>query len=333
MPIRLTDLIDRVPPAVEQKVRRARDQVQPAVREALRAECRLMFRTPDEAKEKRQGAQVPVEVAPGYPVVLDDVSFPDDFERIMLLGRYRALLEQTRDGASGLIRLRDELLRLPEPEKWTSASGSDLQSVANWAAALLKVLDQHDPLKKVLGVREDFLGVYEFDARDLFADEQAINRATVRLYWGVIGLVSEWLGCSIEDLAIVVLTHELAHAYTQLGADIEGRRWAAPSFAKAEPGLKEGLAQYYTDRVLRRLERRHGGALGVFLALLPGQPEVYRAHQPWVTDGSPEAVRRAMLEVRRWNEGKLTDFNRRLEAAQKELAPRTQAGIPPQDSD
>ncbi len=45
----------------------------------------------------------------------------------------------------------------------------------------------------------------------------------------VIGLVSEWLGCAVEDLAIVVLTHELAHAYTQLGADIEGLRWAAPS--------------------------------------------------------------------------------------------------------
>jgi hypothetical protein len=29
-----------------------------------------------------------------------------------------------------------------------------------------------------------------------------------------------------------------------------------------------------------------------------------------------------MLEVRRWNEGKLADFNRRLGAAQKELAPK-----------
>jgi len=40
-----------------------------------------------------------------------------------------------------------------------------------------------------------------------------------------------------------------------------------------------------------------------------------------VKDFSPVAVRRAMLEVRRWNEGKLADFNRRLEAAQKELSP------------
>lgn len=325
MPIMLSDLIERVPPAVEERVRRVRDQVQPAVREALRAECRLMFRTPEEAEQKRPGGQVPVEVAPGYPAVLKDVQFPDDFERIMLLGRYRASLEQARDGASELLRLRDELLRRPEPDKWVSASGVDLQSVANWAAVLLKVLDQHDPLKKVLAVREDFLGVYQYDASDLLADERTVNRATIRLYWGVIGLVSEWLGCGIEDLAIVVLTHELAHAYTQLGADIEGRRWAAPSFAKAETGLKEGLAQYYTDRVLNRLERRHTGALKVFLDLLPGQPEPYRAHQPWVQNFSPEGVRRAMLEVRRWNEGTLAQFNRRLETAQKELGPKAGA--------
>lgn len=58
MPIKLTELIERVPPAVEEKVRRVRDQTKPAVREAMRAECRLMFRTPEEAEQKRPGAQV-----------------------------------------------------------------------------------------------------------------------------------------------------------------------------------------------------------------------------------------------------------------------------------
>src|SRR6476661_763301 len=143
------------------------------------------------------------------------------------------------NGASGLIGLRDSLLELPESETWVSASSADLQSVANWSAALLKVLDQHDPLKSVLAVNQDFLGIYDYDARALFLDEQAINRATIRLYWGVIGLVSQWLGCEVEDLTVVVLTHELAHAYTQLGADIAGWRWPAAAFAAAELGLKE----------------------------------------------------------------------------------------------
>jgi hypothetical protein len=39
----------------------------------------------------------------------------------------------------------------------------------------------------------------------------------------------------------------------------------------------------------------------------------------------PEAVRRAVLEVRRWREEKLSDFNRRLQIAQKELSPNQNA--------
>lgn len=324
MPIKLTDLIASVAPEVESRVRRVRDEARPFVRDVLRAECRLEFRTPDEAKRNHPGAHVPIEVAPGHPAVLRGIEFPNDFARIMLLGRYRSQLQQARSGTSALLQLRDELLRMPEPRVWTSASASDLQSVANWAAALLAVLDENDPLKKVLAVREDFLGVYEYDANG-FPDEQAVNRATIRIYWGVIGLVSDWLGCSVEDLTVVVVTHELAHAYTQVGADIQGWRWAAPSFAGAESALKEGLAQYYTDRVLRRLEHRYSGALEVFRAMLPAQPEPYRTHEPWVQNSSPEAVRRAMVEIRRWNEGRLADFNRRLETAQQELDPRASA--------
>ena len=109
---------------------------------------------------------------------------------------------------------------------------------------------------------EDFLGVYEYDASGLFADEQAVNRATIRLYWGVIGLVSEWLGCVVEDLAIVVLTHELAHAYTQLGADIEGRRWAAPSFAAAESALMAEF-QAVTAAFELAIEHHHAGTFSV----------------------------------------------------------------------
>jgi hypothetical protein len=243
MTIKLRDLIDRIPADVEEKVRRVRDQVQPAVREALRAECRLIFRTPEESAQNRQGAQVPVEVAPGYPAVLKNVQFPDDLQRVMLLGRFRTSLEGARRSAPELLTLRDALSRLPDPEKWTSAAVSELRSVEAWAAELLKELEQNDPLKKVLAVHEDFLGVYEYEAGAQFVHEFAINRATIRLYWGVIGLISAWLGCTVEDLTIVVLTHELAHAYTQLGADIDGRRWAAASFMKAETGLKEGLAQ------------------------------------------------------------------------------------------
>ena len=321
MPIYLSKLLERVPPAVEARVRRIRDQARPHIQEALRTECRLGMRTIEETDNNRPGAQVPVEVSPGHPEQLEWMDFPDDFELILILGRYRGVLEQTVAGTNKLFNLRDELLSIPRLVPWAKASQQDLTSVRDWAAELLRLLEEHDPLKKVLAVNSDILGVYEYDASDLFADESSVNRATIRLYWGVIGLVSEWMGCGAEDLAIVVLTHELAHAYTQLGADIESRRWPACNFAKAEKNLKEGLAQYYTDRVLRRLERRYPGALKAYEQMLPKQSSAYRAHEPWVAGYSPESVRRAMLEVRRWHEGRLADFERRLEEAQKELHP------------
>ncbi len=322
MPIRLTDLIARVPADVETKVKRARDRNRSVLQEALRSECRLVMRTSDEGEDNRSGAQVPVEVAPGHPAILEDVTFPDDLERILLLGRYRASLEQARAGAAGLLLLREELLRRPDSERWVRTSADALQSTTEWAAWLLSLLDQHDPLKRVLAVHDDFLGIYEYEITGgLLADESTVNRATIRLYWGVIGLVAEWMGCVVEDLVIVVLTHELAHAYTQLGADIEGRRWQAALFSRAEKGLKEGLAQYYTERVLRRLERRYGGALKVYQAMLPGQPAAYRTQQSWADSASPEAVRRAMLEVRRWKEGKVSEFEVRLADAHRELHP------------
>jgi hypothetical protein len=70
MPTKLTDLVARVPAEVEGRVRRVRNQVRPIVQEALRAECRLVLRTPEETEQKERGAQVPIEVDPGYPVVL-----------------------------------------------------------------------------------------------------------------------------------------------------------------------------------------------------------------------------------------------------------------------
>jgi hypothetical protein len=267
----------------------------------LGSESRLVMRTSEEAEDKKAGAQVPVEVTPGHPAILEDVAFPDDLERILLLGRFRVPLEQARAGAAGLLSLREELLRRPDSDRWVRSTADALRSTTEWAAWLLSLLDQHDPLKRVLAVRDDFLGVYQYEIpSNLFADEFAVNRATIRLYWGVIGLVAEWIGCTVEDLAIVVLTHELAHAYSQLGADIEGRRWQATVFSQAERGLKEGLAQYYTERTLRRLERRYGSALKVYEGMLPKQPAEYRTQQAWADNVSPEAVRRAMLEVRRW---------------------------------
>ena len=320
MPIRLSDLIERVPKATEGKVKQTRDRTRSIVQEALRSECRLSLRTPAEMKENRAGGQVPVEIAPGYPELLERIEFPDDYEMKLLIARYQKAIENSVHGTSGLMDLHEALAKR-EQIGWVKVTQDQMKATHEWALELQKILADFDPLQRILSLNEDILGAYFYDVRDFYADEQSVNKASIQLYWGVIGLVSEWLGCTVEDLTIVVLAHELAHAYTQLGADIEGRRWRAVDFSNAEKGLKEGLAQYYTDRVLNRLAGRYPGALEAYEKMLPGQPAAYQQHRPWIEDASPEAVRRATLEVRRWREGKLDDFNKRLADAQRGLSP------------
>lgn len=207
-----------------------------------------------------------------------------------------------------------------------------IDSILRWTTYVLEHIGKFDPLKQVLSVREDILGVYRcYEEKDAYRhhesstlfspdDDHSGNRADIQLYWAVIGLVSEWIGCSVEDLTIVVLAHELAHAYTQLGADIEGRRWPLSSFRYADIYLKEGLAQYYTQRVLERLTSKYKGALDAFKRMLPKQSEPYSVHEQWIKDDfKPEEVRRAMLEIRRWNEGTIVEFEQRLKAAKNDL--------------
>jgi hypothetical protein len=321
MPIRLKDLIKKVPRETETIVKRARDRTRATLQEALRAECRLSLRTPEETEKNKHGAQVPLGVAPGHPEFLEEMEFPDDLERALLIGRYRFFLEQARTGTKGLLPLPQSLSGLPNAELWLKVSNDQLQSIVDWANLLLKELELNDPLNFMRAFNEDILGAYQYDSRGIFENEYLVNRASIRIYWGIIGLVSEWLGCTVEDLTIVVLTHELAHAYTQLGADIGGRRWPASLFAKAETSLKEGLAQYYTERVLQRLKQKYSGALQAYEKMLPMQSKAYQTHRPWIADCSSEAVRRAMLEIRSWKEGRLSNFESRLALSQKELHP------------
>jgi hypothetical protein len=320
MPINVSDLIARIPGSVERTVKQTRDKHRSALQEAMRSESRLQFRMQAETDERRTSAQVPIGITPGLPVALATQTLPDNFERVLAIGRYRIALEKVRDGGAKLEPLRDELSQMPDAHHWVSIEKGALQSTSDWAERLLRFLDAYDPLKRVLAVDSDILGAYFYDADDMFHDPFLVNRANIQLYWGVIGLLSGWLGASVEDLTIVVLTHELAHAYTQLGADIQGYRWPAATFAKADHALKEGLAQYYTHCVLMRLKTRYTGALDAFQKMLPKQPEAYRSHTKWVTL-SPEAVRRAMLEVRRQGEGKLVAFEERLRTAQASLVP------------
>jgi hypothetical protein len=116
----------------------------------------------------------------------------------------------------------------------------------------------------------------------------------------VIGITARTLGVSVEALTNVVLAHELAHAYTHLGCDIDNEQWDTAKFAGCDLDIVEGLAQFYTKVICTRLQDRVPVALKAYEALLKEQSGPYKAHLNWVEsdERGGEIVRVSMIECR-----------------------------------
>lgn len=125
---------------------------------------------------------------------------------------------------------------------------------------------------------------------------------TIKIYAQVIAYYSIKQGVSAENLAFVVLTHELAHAYTIAGYDINGYRGEIlQNYHSRERNVIEGLAQYYTEAVCFQLKKYHQFK-HVFEALLKNQTHPYTWHKDWLKRSGVdhEHIRSTLLNYRRF---------------------------------
>ena len=322
MAIQLEELLLEVPVEAKTLVDRTRKRVSSAVREAIRQETGLLlnrYNVDQPDRDNRVDAvSVPVSLLPGMPVELEGTEFDDDFWLIEKLSRYRRTLESFWNVSLDMDRLFCEMVGDKRAEDVLQGRHRLLSPLTEMTEEMLKRLDEVDPVKKVLAVDKDVLGVYQYDIPSgLFGSGP--GRSTIELYWAAIGLVASWLGLTVESLTVVVLVHELAHAYTHLGADIDSSRWDSQEFSESDHALKEGLAQYYTALVCPRMDRHVPGSGHAYEELLKRQPAAYQTHGDWLEHGSPEEIRLAMLEVRRRGKASAKIFNQALQAAQRRL--------------
>jgi hypothetical protein len=133
-----------------------------------------------------------------------------------------------------------------------------------------------------------------------------------------------------------VAAHELAHAYTHLGRDIDGERWTTESFAATNLAIAEGLAQFYAKVICKKLETRFPAASEAYERLLKLQSGPYLVHEDWTEGGEAagEVVRISMITCRSTNTTKLGLFEvirrqqaERLGKVQQHAIPKT--GEPP----
>jgi hypothetical protein len=310
MSIPVETLLKRVPRDTLRRVEQVKSRFNTTIRRLLREETALKLSGGGDADDR---TSVPVRLARGLPRALVGRRLDDDTGLAVALAPHQHTLRRLREN---LDALEPALSALAQRLDGRALAGDRVQHVGpvrELAALLLHEAEKTDLVPWMLEVDEDVLGVYEYGCIDGFPE------SSIELYWTVIGLCASWLGAPVEDLAAVVLTHELAHAYTHLGRDIDGRRWAADSFGESDRALKEGLAQYYTARVCQRLTPQLPGCRAVYETLLPRQPRAYQAHLPWLADCTPEEVRYAMLAVRREPRASLEDFELRLEGARRAM--------------
>jgi hypothetical protein len=326
----VTELIDQIPSNTAETVKAAKKRFDKLIREALRSETRLKLipSSPDKIKDRAKGFT---------PIYVDEVGYPEDLniqrispdDRLFALlslwrptivqlhkssGKLKSVLHGTEEQKSN-ISIRTLIENQPNLSKLIP-SVSDTFELAD---ILLKQIVKFDLVKHILSINKDILGVYKYHATRGYRSSghmtEEINyqcKSKIVLYWGVIGLCANQLEVSIEAMTAVVLAHELAHAYTHLGYDIDNYRWGALNFHESDHEIKEGLAQYYTDRVIANIGDKIPGAKSAYNTLLERQPDAYREHLPWIDRSTPEAVRNTIILLRKSGPIKINQFGEQL---------------------
>ncbi len=316
--LRVSDALNLIMPGLKNDVERCYKQWNNVIRSALRHETALrMTEVKDKAdKELDEGDEtgkmtkrsiVPVKVTDGVPLpllrIFDHPAADDPFFWELLL--HKDLLKQTKKGVEFIIDNIDEIEDLVSPSH-IIASSDEFNGIREYLCDIIKFLEEIGFQKKLREINEDVLGAYFFKVPE------------IHLYWMAIGLLSLIQGISVEGLTFVVLSHELAHAYTHLANDIDGENWATPNFQRCELPIVEGLAQFYTAQICKNNEYRFPSAKAAFEDLLEMQSEPYRDFLNWPgAKAKPgEIVRLGMLQTRKWAVEEYTKFKGILSGAE-----------------
>jgi len=143
----------------------------------------------------------------------------------------------------------------------------------------------HAMLFSEMGHSKDVFGSYFFkDSR-------------VELYYIPLIIFSQLHQVPLESLIVVVLAHELAHAYHHIGLDTDGFSWNSMDTTELE--IVEGLAQYYTALFAEEQELIYPNIKSTYLKLQEFQSGPYCVHKAWLSHAKKEHVKHAFNVTRR----------------------------------
>ena len=278
-------LLEEYEPDLKRRVQTAVRVSGQSIRDQLRTETALRLSAGD------QHVSVPVRVVDGIPPplwVLRDL--PPEVLRLVLA---RGLIAQSADGVRFVrqhLGAVHRFLATGAPAREPRPDEREVAPVEDLLWELARELEKVELFDEIWRKPIDWLGAYFF------------WKPAIEIYWIPIGLAAAICKVNVEALTYVVLAHELAHAYTHLGRDIDGNVWDMAHFARTDVYIVEGLAQHYTQVLCKKVQLRNPAALEAFEAMLERQkPGPYADWLEWnrgVRDPG-ENTRRCMLDVRK----------------------------------
>lgn len=265
-------------PDLRERIERTVTQWNSTIRDLIRNETGLRLNISNGGTTTAQ-----IKVVDGISLPLADVL--RQYQQYAELLLHEPLLETTVKGLEFVSSHYDRLYQLapnrPHEPEIPYYEGE-------WLKEVLNELQSKGFMQSLTQIEEDTLGAYFY------------GKNRIEIYWVAIGIYAAQLGVSVEGLTLVTLAHELAHAYTHLGKDIDGIEWDTQAFAATDLYIAEGLAQFYTRAICRKLEHRIPSALKAFDTLLENQSPVYQDFQKWAEKSrhQGEIVRFSMIQCR-----------------------------------
>ena len=283
---------------VEKKVKDTHKQWNTKIREQLRDRTGFS----PTIGEKRQF--IPVYIIPGIPVSFRKIfnQYPDPFFWNVFIRKGE--LETTRKGLIYILQNTGEVELIQYGGNAERLGYVD--ETLNTVDHLLNFANQVNLVDLIKGMGDVFGCYYP-------------GNPTIELNWISIGLFAGVMKVSVESLTMVVLAHELAHAYTHVGMDFDGNQWGTMQFECSDLAVIEGLAQYYTERIAQVWVSNSPEMLHTFYELLKHQSDEYTRYKKWTgRDGiSDELIRQCMRSCRRYGIADFEFFEDQLEIGRK----------------
>jgi hypothetical protein len=272
---------------------KVKSQWNPVIREFYRGAMGLRLYSGTKGRKAMGDAGVPIQIRPDrddtFLKAVDDMLPNVDFERY-------AALRVLRDA---LLRTSAHFTEDPERKRihdWMLADIRSYLASNSLAGPFTEMMNKP-------GKHRSLFGLYTY------SDQH------IELFYMPLLIFCKYNEVDLQWAIVVVLAHELAHAYHHAGKDNDGRAWA--NMPKAHLWIKEGLAEYFTERFVMAHEREYPALRMVYDRLLQGSGEEYTSYLAWEKDHSLEHVKLALSMVRRHDVRTYEAFKAKLAEAKR----------------